>query len=132
MNGNQVQTAALAGSRPRHEHPGADARLRAELLASPKERHEHDIVVKDIKESLTTAGVRLDSLSPAGVMKLRRIQHLHTPISGLVPDDKDILDLVRALHPTPPSPGYQGKPLKIGLMRMNPWIGAGMQHLWVG
>ncbi len=101
MNGSQVQTAALAGSRPRHEHPGADARLRAELLASPKERHEHDIVVKDIKESLTTAGVRLDSLSPAGVMKLRRIQHLHTPISGLVPDDKDILDLVRALHPTP-------------------------------
>ena len=35
----------------------SDARLRAELLASTKERHEHDIVVKDIKESLTTAGV---------------------------------------------------------------------------
>ena len=34
-------------------------------------------------------------------MKLRRIQHLHTPISGILPDNTDILDLVRALHPTP-------------------------------
>ena len=101
MNGNQLKTSALAGSRPRHAHPGADARLRAELLSSPKERHEHDIVTEDIVRSLTKVGVHLDQLSPTGVMKLRSIQHLHTPISGRVPDNKDILDLVRALHPTP-------------------------------
>jgi len=101
VNGHRVEAAALAGSRPRHEHPGADARLRAELLANPKERTEHEIVVEDITRSLTIAGVRLEALSPTGVMKLRRIQHLHTPISGILPDNTDILDLVRALHPTP-------------------------------
>jgi isochorismate synthase EntC len=34
-------------------------------------------------------------------MKLRRIQHLHTPISGTLPQNTDILDIVKALHPTP-------------------------------
>lgn len=101
VHGNRVETAALAGSRPRHEHPGADARLRAELLSSPKERNEHDIVVGDITQALTAAGVVLDPPTPTGVMKLRRIQHLHTPIGGSVPHATHILDLVRALHPTP-------------------------------
>mgnify|MGYP001604914129 CR=1 FL=1 len=99
--GDRLETAALAGSRPRHEHPGADARLRAELLANPKERNEHQIVIDDITHALTTAGVHLDSPATTGVMKLRRIQHLHTPISGTLPGDTDILDLVKALHPTP-------------------------------
>ena len=98
---NRVETAALAGSRPRHEHPGADAQFRAELLSSPKERNEHDIVVSDITEALTAAGVALDPPSPTGVMKLRRIQHLHTPIGGTVAHGTHILDLVAALHPTP-------------------------------
>lgn len=98
---NRVETAALAGSRPRHEHPGADARFRAELLSSPKERHEHDVVVSDITEALTAAGVALDPPASTGVMKLRRIQHLHTPIAGTVPHGTHILDLVCALHPTP-------------------------------
>jgi len=99
--GDRLETAALAGSRPRHEHPGADARLRAELLANPKERNEHQIVIDDITHALTIAGVHLDSPATTGVMKLRRIQHLHTPISGTLPGDTDILDLVKALHPTP-------------------------------
>ena len=101
VRGDRLETAALAGSRPRHEHPGADARLRAELLANPKERNEHQIVIDDITNSLTTAGVHLDAPAPTGVMKLRRIQHLHTPISGNLPGNIDILDLIKALHPTP-------------------------------
>jgi len=101
VEGNRLETAALAGSRPRHEHPGADAQLRAELLAHPKERNEHQIVIDDITESLTNAGVDLDSPVGTGVMKLKRIQHLHTPISGTLPKNTDILDIVKALHPTP-------------------------------
>lgn len=101
VENDRLETAALAGSRPRHEHPGADARLRAELLANPKERNEHQIVIDDITESLTAAGVHLDSPVATGVMKLRRIQHLHTPISGTLPKNTDILDIVKALHPTP-------------------------------
>ncbi|HAF68696.1 MAG TPA: hypothetical protein DCX77_07850 [Acidimicrobiaceae bacterium] len=101
VEGNHLETAALAGSRPRHDHPGADAQLRAELLANPKERNEHQIVIDDITESLATAGVHLDSPVATGVMKLRRIQHLHTPISGTLPNNTDILDIVKALHPTP-------------------------------
>ncbi len=98
---DRVETAALAGSRPRHEHPGADARLRAELLADPKERREHEIVIRDIKDCLNAAGVRLNEPITTGVMKLRQIQHLHTPISGSLPTSGRILDLVEVLHPTP-------------------------------
>lgn len=102
VTGRRVETDALAGSRPRHPHPGRDAQLRSELLASPKERTEHQIVVDAIREILSDANVDLDTLQPTDVMKLKRIQHLRTPISGtLTGSAGHIVDLMAVLHPTP-------------------------------
>ncbi len=99
--GTRVETMALAGTRPRHDHPGLDAQLRASLLASPKERLEHQMVVDDIRATLRNAGVVLDPDAETGVLQLRRNQHLHTPIAGELTAAASTLDLVAALHPTP-------------------------------
>jgi len=99
--GTRVETMALAGTRPRHDHPGLDAQLRASLLASPKERLEHQMVVDDIRATLRNAGVTLDPNVQTGVLQLRRNQHLHTPIGGELTETASTLDLVAALHPTP-------------------------------
>ena len=99
--GSRVDTMAVAGTRPRHEHPGLDAQLRASLLASPKERLEHSIVVDDIRATLRNAGVDLDPDQPTDVLRLKRNQHLFTPIGGTLTNLASTLDLVAALHPTP-------------------------------
>ena len=99
--GTRVETMALAGTRPRHEHPGLDSQLRASLLASPKERLEHQMVIDDIRATLRNAGVQLDADAETGVLQLRRNQHLFTPIAGTLTAQASTLDLVAALHPTP-------------------------------
>ncbi|MDG2113176.1 MAG: isochorismate synthase, partial [Actinomycetota bacterium] len=98
---SRVDTMAVAGTRPRHDHPGLDAQLRASLLASPKERLEHQMVVDDIRATLRNAGVDLDADAETGVLRLRRNQHLFTPIGGSLTAAASTLDLVAALHPTP-------------------------------
>lgn len=99
--GPRVDTMAVAGTRPRHDHPGLDAQLRASLLASPKERLEHQMVVDDIRATLRNAGVELDPDADTGVLQLRRNQHLYTPVGGTLTTAASTLDLVAALHPTP-------------------------------
>ena len=99
-DGERVHTDALAGSRPRHPDPHRDAELCAELENDPKELAEHAMVVNDVRAALEAAGVTLDVSEPTGVMALRRITHLHTPISGRLDRPTTVLELARALHPT--------------------------------
>ena len=99
-DGERVHTDALAGSRPRHPDPHRDAQLSTELASDPKELAEHAMVVSDVRDALEAAGVTLDVAEPTGIMPLRRITHLHTPISGRLNHPTTVLELVRALHPT--------------------------------
>ncbi len=100
FDGLRLQTDALAGSGPRAGDPARDAELAAELQRDPKELTEHAIVVTDVRDTLRACGAALDAPSPIGVMELRRIMHLHTPISGRVPVGTTALQLASALHPT--------------------------------
>ena len=121
VTGQRVETDALAGSRPRHPHPGRDAQLRSELLASPKERTEHQIVVDAIRSILSDANVNLDAIEPTDVMKLKRIQHLRTPIGGtLTGDAGHVLDLMAALHPTPAVAGLPRREAQDWINRHEP------------
>ena len=100
FDGLRLQTDALAGSGPRVGDPARDADLAAELQRDPKELTEHAIVVTDVRDTLRACGAALDAPSPTRVMELRRIMHLHTPISGRVPAGTTVLELASALHPT--------------------------------
>ena len=100
FDGLRLQTDALAGSGRRVGDPARDRELAAELQRDPKELTEHAMVVTDVRDTLRACGAALDAPSPTGVMELRRIMHLHTPISGRVPAGTTVLELAAALHPT--------------------------------
>jgi menaquinone-specific isochorismate synthase len=96
----QVRTVALAGSVGRGGTEREDARLAAELEASEKIRHEHDLVVGAIRNQVRSVADDV-SVGDVGVRKLANVQHLETPITADLNGETHILDLVEALHPTP-------------------------------
>lgn len=107
----QFVSDALAGSSGRSSTPAEDRRLARALLDSAKERHEHDLVCDFICQQLRQLDLdpRADSRQ---VMRLANIQHLWTPVRGVVPADFSMLDAIARLHPTPavagvPSPVAQ-------------------------
>jgi salicylate biosynthesis isochorismate synthase len=91
--GTRVVSEAMAGSVPR----GASA----SLLASDKDRREHDLVVAAIVEALTPFCTALDRRPAPEVHELPNVVHLRTPVSGRLSGPAHVLDLLDALHPTP-------------------------------
>jgi menaquinone-specific isochorismate synthase len=98
--GTQVKTMALAGSIGRGSTPEADDANARELLASEKDRYEHQLVVEQIRRRLLPLTDELH-IGEAGIMRLSNIQHIHTPICGALKGQDGVLSLVHALHPTP-------------------------------
>src|SRR5690606_19995733 len=71
-----------------------------------KDRHEHETVVRAIREALAEVTERLRIPAEPGLRRLRNIQHLATDISGRVVRGVDVLELVQRLHPTPAVCGW--------------------------
>jgi isochorismate synthase len=110
LRDGSIRATCLAGSIARGATPEEDQRLGAELMASAKDRAEHEFVVRAICEALAdVCGEQLPSGEPS-LMKLRNVQHLFTPIVGRVAVGCDILDLVSRLHPTPAMGGVPREP----------------------
>ena len=102
VSGSDVTTMALAGSAARGQTPAEDESLAAALLASAKDRHEHELVVAAVRAHLTEAADDLTVPAAPVVLRLRNIQHLLTPITGrLWRPGEGALRLARRLHPTP-------------------------------
>lgn len=98
--GRELRTMALAGSQARGDSPEQDAALAAELLASDKDSREHRLVVDSILERLRPFANSLGA-GATDLLRLRNIQHLHTPIRAELRLPAAVLDAVDALHPTP-------------------------------
>lgn len=101
LAGTQVAASALAGTIARGATPAEDAALGADLLASAKDRHEHAVVVQQISAALAEVCTQVTTPSAPTLMQVRNLQHLFTPITGQIAEDRGILDLVARLHPTP-------------------------------
>jgi salicylate biosynthesis isochorismate synthase len=99
-DGNRLSTMALAGSRARGADRSDDRRLGNELQASTKERKEHNLVVEHIARVLEGRCHESDIPGHPQLRRLRRVQHLETPITALLADT-DPFDLLSELHPTP-------------------------------
>jgi menaquinone-specific isochorismate synthase len=99
LDGETIETEALAGSVPRGETPEADADHARSLLEDEKLQHEQRLVVDSIRDELRRFGTV--EVGTQDVRKLTNIQHLQTPITGTLDDDTHVLELVEALHPTP-------------------------------
>ncbi len=102
----RVHALGLAGSTRRGADPEEDERLGAELLASAKNRIEHETVVRAIRERLEPVTEDLLAPNQPQLRRLRNIQHLSTEITGRVRSGVDVLDLVERLHPTPAVCGW--------------------------
>jgi menaquinone-specific isochorismate synthase len=92
---------ALAGTRPRGKTTAEDELLERELLESPKEQFEHQQVVNYITSGLEQIGHI--HTGAAGILKLRSLQHIKTPITLEAPkkDHSLFFTLLERLHPTP-------------------------------
>jgi menaquinone-specific isochorismate synthase len=99
--GRKLTSEALAGTRRRGSDAVEDRHLAEELLASAKEREEHQLVVASICQTLAPLCQTLSHESVPEVMKLGRVQHLHTSISGELAEGVSDGQLLLALHPTP-------------------------------
>ena len=106
LTDGQARSLGLAGSTSRGADAAEDERLGAALLASAKDRIEHETVVRAIRERLEAATDTLLAPNQPVLRRLRNIQHLATEISGRVRPGVDILDLVQRLHPTPAVCGW--------------------------
>lgn len=83
--------------------------LSAELLASEKDRREHQWVVDGILASLRALGLKPNAAAEPEVLRVPRLLHLHTKIRCEDSQELSDADLVLALHPTPAICGFPKK-----------------------
>lgn len=101
INQGGLSVTCLAGSTSRGISVEEDLKLEKQLRESPKEQWEHKTVVATVTESLEDLcrGLQWDN-SPR-ILKLKDVQHLLTSVTGSLNPGKNILDIVKRLHPTP-------------------------------
>jgi salicylate biosynthesis isochorismate synthase len=90
-----VRTEALAGSVA--AGPGAEGWL----MDSAKDRHEHEVVVETIVNTLRAHRCTVEAPATPAVRRLRHLLHLATPIRARPPSGASALALAAILHPTP-------------------------------
>jgi len=105
--GDIVRSHPMAGTAPRGGDPTTDQRLAASLLASTKDRQEHQITIDMVHDTLLPWCSYLDYEAEPSVVAVANVQHLATMVEGrLSQPAPSVLELVAALHPTPAVAGW--------------------------
>jgi len=98
VDNGQTTIRPLAGTRPRGETPEEDERLAEELLADPKERAEHIMLVdlgrNDVGRVSKFGSVRLTDLLT--VERYSHVMHLASTVTGQLDDGKSAFDALRS------------------------------------
>lgn len=99
--GEKVTIRPLAGTRPRAASPEEDRRVEAELLADPKERAEHvmliDLARNDIGRIARTGSVKVTEAF--AVERYSHVMHIVSNVEGLLKEGVSNLDVLRATFP---------------------------------
>lgn len=100
--GRALRSQPLAGSSRRGANPEEDAKLGAALLASTKDRWEHDLAVVTVVEALHPLCRTLRIDPEPSLLRLANVQHLATEVVGELSGDPvpDALSIAGAVHPT--------------------------------
>jgi anthranilate synthase component 1 len=88
----------LAGTRPRGKTEEEDRRLAEELLADPKERAEHVMLI-DLARNDVGRVARYGTVKLSDVMVVERyshVMHITSNVTGQLPEGKTALDALRA------------------------------------
>ena len=99
--GGQVEARPIAGTRPRGKSGDSDAALRGELLAHPKERAEHlmlvDLIRNDLGRVCRYGSVRVrDYMVAEGYS---HVQHIVSHVVGELSGEHGSIDLVASAFP---------------------------------
>jgi anthranilate synthase component 1 len=101
VNGDRALLHPIAGSRPRGATPEADAELAVELLADPKERSEHvmlvDLVRNDLGRVCVPGSVRVVEF--ADVERYSHIMHIVSTVTGKIAEGRSAIDVLAATFP---------------------------------
>lgn len=119
--GGDFHATAVAGSVPRGSSDRERDALARKLLASRKDRAEHQYTVDDMVARLDPLVEDVRADPEPGVLALAGIQHLETHIRATAPRDRDVLSLLSALHPTPAVCGFPRDPALEFLRREEPF-----------
>ena len=99
--GDKITIRPLAGTRPRAASPEADKATEAELLADPKERAEHlmliDLARNDIGRIAKTGSVKVTESFV--VERYSHVMHIVSNVEGMLKDGMSNLDVLRATFP---------------------------------
>ena len=91
----------IAGTRPRGANPEADEALEVELLADPKERAEHvmliDLARNDLGRVCEFGTVNVDDLMV--IERYSHVMHIVSGVSGVVREGLGPVDVLRATFP---------------------------------
>jgi anthranilate synthase component 1 len=99
--GREISTRPIAGTRPRLGSPEADRRAIAELVAHPKERAEHVMLI-DLERNDLGRVCEAGSVSVDEYMVTETYAHVHHIVSnvrGTLRADRSPIDALRALFP---------------------------------
>jgi anthranilate synthase component 1 len=97
----KVQYRPIAGTRPRGKTPDEDGKLERELLADPKERAEH-IMLVDLGRNDIGRVCEFDSVRATDLMVVERyshVMHIVSNVEGKLANDKTPFDVLRATFP---------------------------------
>lgn len=101
VDNGRAYSSCVAGSIKRGKTAEEDELLGQSLLNDTKNRGEHHYVVEMISETFEKNCTAVKVPSGPKLLKIRDIQHLYTPVEGVLNEEATILQLVKHLHPTP-------------------------------
>ena len=100
-DGNKVTIRPLAGTRPRGATPERDKTIEQELLADPKERAEHvmliDLARNDIGRIATTGSVKVTEAF--AIERYSHVMHIVSNVEGILNEGMDSIDVLKATFP---------------------------------
>jgi menaquinone-specific isochorismate synthase len=107
VDGDTVRAHPLAGTTRTTGDLDLDARLASELQASPKNQIEHRAAIEMVRDTLLPYCSYLDWAPEPSIVKVANVQHLGSQAEGrLSKPAPSVIELVRALQPTPAVGGY--------------------------
>jgi anthranilate synthase component I len=101
LGGDTVTLRPIAGTRPRGSTPEADAATADELLADPKERAEHVMLIdlgrNDVGRVAATGSVRVTERMV--IERYSHVMHIVSNVEGRLAPGLDAIDVLRASFP---------------------------------
>jgi anthranilate synthase component 1 len=101
VSGRQIEARPIAGTHPRSQFADEDEKLRRDLLAHPKERAEHIMLVdlerNDLGRICQPGSIKVEEMM--GVHTYAYVHHIESSISGRLRDGVTPAQILHALFP---------------------------------